>query len=112
MTMNYEKTLEVMNDLESAFSNISTLEMLVNYISDALKEESMTKAKTGVSALRSYLYVFTDQYDTASKRAWNNTVLACRTADKYHGTEYYGSSIYGSSDEELSDSIDLYTSEG
>lgn len=104
MTMEYHKVWEVMNDLESAFNNIVTIESLVGYAQAEMEEGNIENVKGALDCLKSYLPVYTDLYDKASKRAWNNTVLACKTGDKYHGTEYTGPDwsgsvdIYGGSD--------------
>lgn len=95
--MDYHKVWEVMNDLESAFNNIVTIESLVGYAQSEMEEGKIDNAKAAITALKSYLPVYTDLYDKASKRAWNNTVLACRTGDKYHD-DIDSIDLYGSSD--------------
>ncbi len=92
MTMEYNKVWEVMNDLESAFNNIVTIESLVSYAQAEMEEGRTENVSAAIDALKSYLPIYCDLCDKASKRAWNNTVLTCKTGDKYH-----------------TDTVDLYT---
>lgn len=79
MTQNhleYHKVWECMNDLESAFNEITVIEGLINYIEEAVVNEEQMEVVDAVHALKAYLPIFTRKYDKASKRAWNNTVGA------------------------------------
>ena len=79
--MDYHKTWEVMNSLEEAFNRIITIETLVNDLEVASNEGNLEEIKVITKALVSYLPTYLNQYDKASKRAWNNTVLKVAETD-------------------------------
>ena len=79
--MDYQKTWEVMNDLETSFNRIITIETLVNDLEVASNEGNLEEIKVITKALVSYLPTYLNQYDKASKRAWNNTVLKAAETD-------------------------------
>ena len=73
--MDYNKTWEVMQGLEDAFNRVTTIEVLVNDLETAVNGNNMDEIATISKAISAYLPTFIIQYDKASKRAWNNTVL-------------------------------------
>ena len=73
--MDYNKTWEVMQGLEDAFNRVTTIEVLVNDLETAVNSGDMKEVATISKAISAYLPTFIIQYDKASKRAWNNTVL-------------------------------------
>ena len=79
--MDYQKTWEVMNDLEESFNRIITIETLVNDLESASNAGDLEEIKVITKALVSYLPTYLNQYDKASKRAWNNTVLKVAETD-------------------------------
>ena len=79
--MDYQKTWEVMNDLEESFNRIITIETLVNDLESAANAGDLEEIKVITKALSSYLPTYLNQYDKASKRAWNNTVLKVAETD-------------------------------
>ena len=79
--MDYQKTWEVMNDLETSFNQIVTIETLVNDLEASVNAQDLEEIKTITKALVHYLPVYLNQYDKASKRAWNNTVLKVAETD-------------------------------
>ncbi len=79
--MDYRKTWEVMNDLEESFNRIITIETLVNDLESASNEGNLEEIRVITKALVSYLPTYLNQYDKASKRAWNNTVLKAAEVD-------------------------------
>ena len=79
--MDYRKTWEVMNDLEESFNRIITIETLVNDLESASNEGNLEEIRVITKALVSYLPTYLNQYDKASKRAWNNTVLKVAETD-------------------------------
>ncbi len=79
--MDYQKTWEVMNDLEESFNRIVTIETLVNDLESASNRGDIEEVKTLSKALSSYLPTYITQYDKASRRAWNNTVLKVAETD-------------------------------
>ena len=79
--MDYQKTWEVMNDLEDSFNRIVTIETLVNDLESAANAGHLEEIRVITKALSSYLPTYLNQYDKASKRAWNNTVLKVAETD-------------------------------
>lgn len=73
--MDYNKTWQVMQGLEDAFNRITTIETLVNDLEVSVNSGNMEEIATLTKAISAYLPTFISQYDKASKRAWNNTVL-------------------------------------
>ena len=79
--MDYQKTWEVMSDLEDSFNRIVAIETLVSDLEAASNRGDLEEVKTLSKALSSYLPTYISQYDKASRRAWNNTVLKVAEKD-------------------------------
>lgn len=92
--MDYQKTWEVMNDLEESFNRIVTIETLVNDLESASNEGNLEEIKVITKALVSYLPTYLNQYDKASKRAWNNTVLKVAETDVPYRDRLKDENIY------------------
>ena len=70
-----------MNSLEESFNRIKALEDMVEDLNEAVNkgdQESIVELSQAISA---YLPVYIRQYEAASQRAWNNTVLEVRKID-------------------------------
>lgn len=81
MTIDYQKTWEVMNGLEEAFNNIATIEFLVKELNYAIQVDESTLIEGTAKALKEYLPVYISNYEKASRRAWNNTVVKVAEVD-------------------------------
>lgn len=79
--MDYQKTWEVMSDLEDSFNRIVTIETLVSDLEAASNRGDLEEIQIISKALSSYLPTYLHQYDKASKRAWNNTVIKAAEVD-------------------------------
>ena len=75
MTIDYQKTWEVMNGLEEAFNKIATVEFMVDELNDAVSRNDPQQLVDISHALMAYLPVYVSHYEKASRRAWNNTVV-------------------------------------
>ncbi len=75
MTIEYNKTWEVMNGLEEAFNKIATVEFMVDELNDAVSRNDTQQIVDISHALMAYLPVYLSHYEKASRRAWNNTVV-------------------------------------
>mgnify|MGYP007029080026 FL=1 len=75
MTIDYQKTWEVMNGLEEAFNKIATVEFMVDELNDAVSRNDTQQIVDISHALMAYLPVYVSHYEKASRRAWNNTVV-------------------------------------
>ena len=73
--MDYQKTWESMNQLEESFNRIKALEDMVEDLVEAVNDGETQSIIDISHAINAYLPVFISQYDKASKRAWNNTVI-------------------------------------
>lgn len=93
--MNYRKTWEVMNNLEEAFNKITTVEFMAEELIDAVNRDDMDHVNNIANALLAYLPVYTENYDKASKRAWNNTVGEVAKVDNPYKTSKGTSVTYG-----------------
>lgn len=88
MTISYNKTWEVMNGLEESFNRISTLEFMIEQLTEAVDNEDQQSVINLTHALQSFMPVYIHQYEKASQRAWNNTVGEVRKLDNpYHDYE-------------------------
>jgi hypothetical protein len=81
VTISYDKTWEVMNSLEESFNRIVTLEQMIDDLNEAVNNEDRQSIIDTSHAIAAYLPVYIRQYETASQRAWNNTVLEVRKID-------------------------------
>ena len=79
--MDYNKTWEVMNNLEESFNRIKALEDMVEDLTEAVNNGETQSIIDISHAINAYLPVFISQYDKASKRAWNNTVIKAAAED-------------------------------
>lgn len=75
MTIEYQKTWEVMNELEAAFNKIATVEFMVDELNEAVSRNDTQQIVDVSAALMAYLPVYLSHYEKASRRAWNNTVV-------------------------------------
>jgi len=74
MTISYNKTWEVMNNLEESFNRISTIECMIEDLVEAVDTEDTMSIINISHALNAFMPVYCSQYQKASQRAWNNTV--------------------------------------
>ena len=81
MTIDYQKTWEVMNGLEEAFNKIATVEFMVDELNDAVSRNDTEQIAEISAALMAYLPVYLSHYERASRRAWNNTVAKVAESD-------------------------------
>ena len=81
MTISYDKTWEVMNSLEESFNRIKALEDMVDDLTEAVSNGDQESIADISEAMNAYLPVYIRQYEAASQRAWNNTVLEVRKID-------------------------------
>ncbi len=79
--MDYQKTWESMNELEESFNRIKALEDMVEDLVEAVNDGETQSIIDISHAINAYLPVFINQYDKASKRAWNNTVIKAAQED-------------------------------
>jgi len=70
----YNKTWEVMNDLEESFNRIITLDGMIDDLNDAVNCGDQDAIVDLSAAMTAYMPVYIRQYEKASQRAWNNTV--------------------------------------
>ena len=70
----YNKTWEVMNDLEESFNRITALEKMIDDLNDAVNCGDQDAIVDLSAAMTAYMPVYIRQYEKASQRAWNNTV--------------------------------------
>ena len=81
MTIDYQKTWEVMNGLEEAFNKIATVEFMVDELNEAVSRNDTQQIVDISHALMAYLPVYLSHYEKASRRAWNNTVVKVAESD-------------------------------
>ena len=80
MTIEYQKTWEVMSELEQAFNKIATVEFMVDELNEAVCRND-TQEIVEILPLMAYLPVYLSHYERASRRAWNNTVTKVAESD-------------------------------
>jgi len=108
MTIEYQKTWEVMSNLEEAFNKIATVEFMVDELNDAVSRNDTEQIVDLSAALLAYLPVYTAHYERASKRAWNNTVAKVAESDVPY--RYNAETLTQDEDEVKYDYSDIETS--
>lgn len=81
MTLSYNKTWEVMNNLEDSFNRIIALEHMIGDLQEAVDNEDKQSIIDLTHAMNAFIPVYIRQYEKASQRAWNNTVGEVRKVD-------------------------------
>ncbi len=84
--MSYNKTWEVMNDLEDSFNRIVALEKMIDDLNDAVNHGDQDAIVDLSAAMTAYMPVYIRQYEKASRRAWNNTVTEVAKVDNPYKT--------------------------
>tara|TARA_B100001778_G_scaffold306349_1_gene285615 strand:+ start:357 stop:743 length:387 start_codon:yes stop_codon:yes gene_type:complete len=93
--MKYNKTWEVMNDLEESFNRIVALEKMIDDLNDAVNHGDKNAIVDLTAAMTAYMPVYIRQYEKASQRAWNNTVVEVAKVDNPYKTSTGSSVTYG-----------------
>ena len=93
--MKYNKTWEVMNDLEESFNRIIALEKMIDDLNDAVNHGDKNAIVDLTAAMTAYMPVYIRQYEKASQRAWNNTVVEVAKVDNPYKTSTGSSVTYG-----------------
>ena len=68
------ETWNVMNDLEDAFSNISTFNFMLEELQDAVDNGRTDEIVDITHALNAFVPVYTDNWDRKFKVAWEHVV--------------------------------------
>ena len=84
--MNYDKTWEVMSDLEDSFNRIIALEKMIDDLNDAVSVGDQECIADVSQAMKTFMPVYIRQYEKASHRAWNNTVREVAKVDNPYKT--------------------------
>ena len=108
MTIDYQKTWEVMNGLEEAFNKIATVEFMVDELNEAVSRNDTQQIVDVSAALMAYLPVYLSHYEKASRRAWNNTVVKVAEDDVPY--RYDTEELISDEDEVKYDYSDIETS--
>tara|TARA_B100001939_G_scaffold205493_1_gene176843 strand:+ start:629 stop:958 length:330 start_codon:yes stop_codon:yes gene_type:complete len=108
VTIDYQKTWEVMNGLEEAFNKIATVEFMVDELNDAVSRNDTQQIVDVSAALMAYLPVYLSHYEKASRRAWNNTVVKVAEDDVPY--RYDTEELISDEDEVKYDYSDIETS--
>ena len=108
MTIEYQKTWEVMNELEQAFNKIATVEFMVDELNEAVCRNDTQEIVEISAALMAYLPVYLSHYERASRRAWNNTVVKVAEDDVPY--RYDTEELISDEDEVKYDYSDIETS--
>ena len=68
------KHWDVMNKLEESFSRISTINVMLEELTEAMDDNRMDAAHDIVHALNAFMPVYTDDWDRNFKKAWDEVV--------------------------------------
>ena len=68
------ETWKVMNDLEDAFSNITTFNFMLEELQDAVDHGRIDEIADIAHALNAFVPVYTDNWDRKFKVAWEHVV--------------------------------------
>lgn len=69
-----DKNWEVMNKLEESFSNINTINFMLEELKEAMDSGRVDTAHDITRALNSFILVYTDNWDRKFKEAWDQVV--------------------------------------
>jgi len=67
-------TWKVMNDLEDAFSNITTFNFMLEQLQEAVDNSRTNEIVDLTLALNAFMPVYTDNWDRKYKVAWDHVV--------------------------------------
>jgi len=76
--MNYDQTWEVMNDVEEAFSQITTIEFLTNQIQRAVNDGDINSVNDAAHALIAFVPTYQKNFDEKFATAWKEIVTPLR----------------------------------
>ena len=82
MTLDYQKTWKVLNELESTASKICSAREILDSAIDALENRKKGKAETLMYAVDEYLQYYLEEFDRKFKDAWNETVTKLKQEEK------------------------------
>ena len=74
MTLNYQKILNTMNDLEMVAAKICSAREILDCAADRLQEHQYDKAETLLYAADEFLQYYLQDFDRKFKDAWKETV--------------------------------------
>ena len=72
---NYDKTWELMNELEQSFSHITTIEFLSNKLVEASDSNNRQDFAEISHALLAFIPVYTKDFDEKFKKCWEEVVI-------------------------------------
>jgi len=106
MNLDYQKTWEAMNSLESVTSKICSAREILDSAIESLESGNREKSETLMYATDEFLQYYLDEFDEKFKVAWKETVVKLHKEDKDHlnvvlsEKEYYEPSMppWGHSD--------------
>tara|TARA_R100001443_G_scaffold56985_1_gene67889 strand:+ start:43 stop:357 length:315 start_codon:yes stop_codon:yes gene_type:complete len=89
--MNYDNTWTVMNDVEEAFSQITTIEFLTNQIQRAVDVGDINTINDAAHALIAFVPTYAKNFDEKFATAWGEVVTPLHQnvkKDEITGLEY------------------------
>ena len=72
---NYDKTWELMNELEQSFSNINTIDFLAEKLIEAVDSDNRQDVVDISHALLAFIPVYTKDFDEKFKKCWEEVVI-------------------------------------
>ena len=69
-----DKNWEVMNKLEESFSNINSINFMLEELKEAMDNDRIDSARDIVKGLTSFTAVYIDNWDRKFKEAWDVVV--------------------------------------
>jgi len=72
--MNYDNIWEVMNDVEEAFSQVTTIEFLTNQIQRAVNDGDINSINDAAHALIAFVPTYQKNFDEKFATAWTQVV--------------------------------------
>lgn len=70
-----DKTWIVMNDLEEAFSEITSFNFMLDQLQEAVDSNDTDSIVNVTAALNAFYPVYCDNWDKKYKEAWNHVVV-------------------------------------
>ena len=70
-----DKNWQVMNKLEESFSNINTINFMLEELKEAIDNDRIDSARDIVQGLTSFMPVYINNWDRKFKEAWDVVVI-------------------------------------
>ena len=90
--MDYSRVWESMNDLEMVTSKICSAREILDSAIESHENKNYEKTETLLNAIDEFLVYYLEEFDVKFKKAWKETVVACKESQVDDGMRPWGHS--------------------